>query len=150
MTAAAGADRAASPSLTGARATVDRAFMWGLLLFLVAGLVQIFLAGVGVFDLDGARLEDASSFDPHRTLGFILGGISIVLFILSLVARASSRTMVVSLVLAVFASFGQSLLAGAGEDAPFFGGLHALDGLVILGLAGFLHAEARRRNQMGS
>ena len=147
MADGAGSNRPALASLMGVRAMVDQVFMWGMLLFVVAGLVQILLAGMGVFDLNGASLEDASSLDPHRMLGFILGGVSVVLFILSLVARASSQTVVASLVLAVLASFGQSLLAGLGEDTPFFGGLHALDGLVILGLAGFLHGEARRRNQ---
>jgi hypothetical protein len=44
----------------------------------------------------------------------------------------------------------QSLLASVGEDTPFFGGLHALDGLAILGLAGYLFGQARRRNSTGA
>jgi hypothetical protein len=132
--------------VSGVRAAADRVFMWGWLLFLVAGLVQIFLAGIGVFDLNGQKVEDASSLDPHRTLGFALGGLSVVLLILAVVARVDTRTMVVSLVVALLAFLVQSLLASAGQDTPFFGGLHALDGLAILGLAGYLFGQARRRN----
>jgi hypothetical protein len=135
-----------SSPVSGVRAAADRVFMWGWLLFLVAGLIQIFLAGLGVFDLNGQKLEDASSLDPHRALGFALGGLSILLLILAVIARVDTRTMVVSLVVALLAFLVQSLLAAAGEDTPFFGGLHALDGLAILGLAGYLFGEARRRN----
>jgi hypothetical protein len=38
----------------------------------------------------------------------------------------------------------QSILADLGEDTAFFGGLHAIDGLAILGIAGYLHAAARK------
>jgi 4-hydroxybenzoate polyprenyltransferase len=133
-------------SLSGVRAVADQAFMWGWLLFLVAGLVQIFLAGMGVFDLNGDKLADASSLDPHRALGFALGGLSLILLILSLVARVNTQTMVVSFVVALLANLVQSILADAGENTAFFGGLHALDGLAILGLAGYLFGEARRRH----
>jgi hypothetical protein len=135
----------ADASLTGFRARVDLVFMWGLLLFLIAGVLQIFLAGMGVFDINGRRLEDATSFDPHRALGFAMGGAAVILLILAIVVRAGRRTIILSIVLALLTAFMQSLLASAGEDTAFFGGLHALDGLVILGIAGFMHADARRR-----
>jgi peptidoglycan/LPS O-acetylase OafA/YrhL len=135
-----------SRSLSGARAVADQAFMWGWLLFLVAGLVQIFLAGMGVFDLNGQDLDDATSLDPHRTLGFALGGLSLLLLILSVVARVDARTMGISLVVALLANLAQSILADAGDGTPFLGGLHALDGLAILGLGGYLFGQARRRN----
>jgi hypothetical protein len=38
----------------------------------------------------------------------------------------------------------QSLLAGLADNATLYGGLHALDGLLVLGIAGFLYASARR------
>jgi uncharacterized protein DUF6220 len=135
-----------SRSLSGARAVADKAFMWGWLLFLVAGLVQIFLAGMGVFNLDGKDLADATSLDPHRALGFAMGALSLLLLILSAVARVDGQTMTISLVVALLANLAQSILADAGEDTPFLGGLHALDGLVILGLGGYLFGQARRRN----
>jgi hypothetical protein len=133
-------------SLTGVRAAADQVSMWGWMLFLAAGLVQIFLAGMGVFDLNGQKIQDASSLDPHRALGFALAGLSLLLLILAVVARVDTRTIVVSFVVFVLAGAVQSLLAGAGESTAFFGGLHALDGLAILGLAGYLFGQARRRH----
>ena len=38
----------------------------------------------------------------------------------------------------------QSLLAGLADNAALYGGLHALDGLLVLANAGFLYASARR------
>ena len=135
-----------SRPLSGARAAADQVFMWGWLVFLLAGLVQIFLAGMGVFNLDGEKLADASSLDPHRTLGFAMGGLSILLLVVALIARVDAKTIGVSLLVAVLAFVMQSVLAAAGEDTAFFGGLHALDGLLILGLGGFLFGAARRRH----
>ncbi len=134
-----------SHQLSGARDVADKLFAGGLLLFLVAGLVQIFLAGAGVFDINGQKVEDATSFDPHRTLGFAMGGLAVALVVLALVAGAGVRTIVVTLVVALLANVVQSLLAVWGEDSAVLGGLHALDGLASLGLAGFLFGEARER-----
>jgi hypothetical protein len=39
----------------------------------------------------------------------------------------------------------QSLLAGLGEDHAVYGALHALDGLLILGIAACLYFWSRRR-----
>jgi len=47
-------------------------------------------------------------------------------------------------VLVLLTSLVQSLLAGLGKDHAAYGGLHALDGLLILGVAGYLYAQARR------
>jgi len=65
-------------SLTGWRRGVDRAFVYLMTLFFIAVLVQVFLAGVGVFGDHVAKVEDASSFDAHRNLGFILGGVLVM------------------------------------------------------------------------
>jgi hypothetical protein len=44
----------------------------------------------------------------------------------------------------LLAALMQSLLAGLAGGTALYGGLHALDGLAILGIAGFLYASARR------
>jgi hypothetical protein len=49
-------------------------------------------------------------------------------------------------VLVLLTSLMQSLLAGLGEDHAAYGALHALDGLLILGIAGYLYAQSRRRD----
>jgi hypothetical protein len=47
--------------------------------------------------------------------------------------------------LVVLPSLMQSLLAGLAGDHAIYGGLHAFDGLLILGIAGYLYARARQR-----
>jgi hypothetical protein len=140
-------DTGAPSTLTGLRRGAFTGYRWLLLAFLVLGVVQIFLAGVGVFDLNGEKLGSPgeSAFDPHRMLGFVMAGVAVIILVLAVIARAGGRAITLSALLILLAGPAQSILADLGEDTPFFGGLHALDGLVILGIAGFLHSSSRRR-----
>jgi len=47
--------------------------------------------------------------------------------------------------LVVLASLMQSLLTGLAGDHAIYGGLHAFDGLLILGIAAYLYARSRQR-----
>jgi hypothetical protein len=143
---AGGAATADRPALTGVRRGAYIGYQWVLAVFLLLGVVQIFLAGLGVFDLNGKKLgaEGETAFDPHRMVGFAMSGLSLIILILALIARRSVSSMVLSVVLVLLSAVAQSVLAGLGEDAAFFGGLHALDGLAILGIAGYLHGAARK------
>jgi hypothetical protein len=134
-------------TLTGVRRGAFIGYQWLLLAFLLLGLVQIFLAGLGIFDLRGQELgaPGETAFDPHRTLGFAMGGVALIILVLALIARPDVRTVVLAAVLFLLAFLVQSILSALGEDTPFFGGLHALDGLAILGIAGFLRESSRRR-----
>jgi len=114
------------------------AYRWALTLFLIAGAVQIFLAGLGAF---------GGGFAAHRGLGFGLAGFALVTAVLALLARVGTRDVVLAVVLFLLAGGAQSLLAGLGDGSAFWGGLHALDGLAILGIAGFLQGAAIRRSQ---
>ena len=137
-----------SSDLVGWRRGVDRAFVYLVTLFFVGVLVQVFLAGVGAFGELGdhvKKLQDASSFDPHRALGNILGALAIILLILAALARAARSVWIGALVLAVLAAVAQSGLAAGGENNKWVGGLHALDGIIILLLAGWLTGMAHRR-----
>jgi hypothetical protein len=109
-----------------------------LALFLLAGAVQIFLAGYGAFH---------GGFDAHRTLGFIMSGLALVVVVLALLGRVGGRDIGLSVLLFLLAALGQSAWAALGENSAFFGGLHAFEGLAILGLAGFLHGTAIRRGR---
>ena len=122
--------RQGSPLLTVYRAVLS--------LFLLAGAVQIFLAGFGVWGHD---------FTGHKILGFTMAGIAVVVLVLALVSRAGRRDVVLALVLVLLTGGAQSLLADAGGSGAFWGGLHALDGLAILGIAGFLQGAAIRRSR---
>ena len=82
------------------------AYRWGLLVFLLAVAVQIFLAGLGVFSYgDGDRAGGDHAFSAHQG----------------------------------------SLLDSLGDDSAAFGGLHALDGLLIAVSAGWQYVLVRRR-----
>jgi hypothetical protein len=129
---------ASRPATTGG--PLLAVYRWALTVFLIAGAVQIFLAGFGTFH---------GSFDAHRGLGFGMAGLSVIILVLALLARVGTRDIVLAVVLLLLAGGAQSLLAGLGEDAAFWGGLHALDGLAILGIAGFLQGAAIRRIRAG-
>jgi hypothetical protein len=131
--------------LTGARRGALAAYRWLLLGFLLLGGVQIFLAGLGAFRIDNTGVTGDTAFAPHRAVGFAMGGVALVILILALIARPGTRAAVLSAVLFVLAVLAQSLLASLADSTVLFGGLHALDGLAILGIAAFLYVSVRRR-----
>jgi predicted anti-sigma-YlaC factor YlaD len=147
--AQAAADRRASSDDPGtARHLARTGYRWLLILFLVAGTVQIFLAGLGVFHLHAYGLDATagdSALTPHRTLGFIMAGIALLIGVLAPLARAGRQAIALAVLLVVATSFVQSLLAGLADDHAVYGGLHALDGLLIIAIAAYLLYRARAR-----
>jgi hypothetical protein len=136
----------ASTDVSGARAAADKVFAYLTALLVLGIAVQFFLAGFGVFDIAGHNdLEDVGQLDPHRVVAHILTLVALLMFIAALVARTGKAKIWVSLALVVLIAVVQALLAGGGEDHHWLGGLHALDGLVILGLAGWMHKVSRDR-----
>ena len=61
------------------------------------------------------------------------------------VTRPGARAITGSAVLVVLTSLVQSLLVGLADDHAVYGGLHAFDGLLILGIAGYLYVRSRQR-----
>jgi hypothetical protein len=118
-------------------------YRWGLLVFLAAGVVQIFLAGLGAFRLLHGAGDPA--LDPHRMLGFVMAGMAIVILILTLIARSGVRAIVGAVLLVFMTSFLQSLLAGLADNHVIFGALHAADGLFILAIPAYLYVRTGRR-----
>jgi hypothetical protein len=131
--------------LTGARRGALAAYRWFLLGFLLLGAVQIFLAGLGAFRLDNTGVSGDTAFAPHRAVGFAMAGVALVILILALIARPGTRAVVLAVLLFVLAVLVQSVLASLADNTVLFGGLHALDGLAILGIAAFLYVSVRRR-----
>jgi hypothetical protein len=125
---------------------VFRGYQWALQAFLLAGVTQIFLAGLGAFRLQDQGLAAAgdSAFAPHRALGFAMAGIALLVLVLAAIARAGASAIIGSAALVLLTSLMQSLLAGLAGSHAVFGALHALDGLLILGIAGYLYARSRR------
>jgi Mn2+/Fe2+ NRAMP family transporter len=119
--------------------------VWRVLVALIAAacVVQIFLAGRGAFGVHGAaKLDDQKSFDPHRALGEIIGLLAVLAFLAALIAWRNKRLIWLSLALAFMAEVLQHLFAL--PKHPWVAGLHALDGVAILGLAASLAHDAWR------
>ena len=131
---------------TGVRRAAQAGYRWLLLAFLVLGAVQIFLAGLGAFRIDNLGVSGETAFAPHRAVGFTMGGVALVILILALIARPGIRAVVLAAVMFVLAFLAQSVLASLADNTVLFGGLHALDGLAILGIAAFLYLAARRQH----
>src|SRR5262245_18844248 len=75
-TAVTGEQNNNAASRTGRPPVMLSVYRWSLLVFLAAGVVQIFLAGLGTFRLLHGAGD--SALDPHRTLGFAMAGIAII------------------------------------------------------------------------
>jgi hypothetical protein len=92
--------------------------------FVAGCLVQVFLAGLGVFD-------DPASFLTHASFGYLLGTVTLAMLILALLAREPRR--VVGLTILVLVQFAlQSLLVGVRVDYPKLAALHPVNGFLIL------------------
>ena len=134
----------AAPS--GVRRAARTGYRWLLLAFLLAVAVQIFLAGLGTFSFDTGKAAGAShAFSVHQDLGFALAGASILILALALAARPGKLALWLAVALVVQTNLLQSLLDGLADNTAVFGGLHALDGLLIAASAGVQYALARQR-----
>ena len=121
------------------------AYRWLLLVFLLAVAVQIFLAGLGVFSYgNGDRAGGGHAFSAHEGLGFALGGASLLILVLAWVSRAGRGSLWLAGILVVQACLLQSLLDSLADGGAAFGGLHALDGLLIVANTAVLYAWSRR------
>ncbi|HWG64425.1 MAG TPA: hypothetical protein VG253_22270 [Streptosporangiaceae bacterium] len=131
----------------GVRRGFDIAYGYLAGLFVLGVLVQVFLAGEGVFGINARKVANASSLNAHRTWGGVLMVLAVVLLILALAAWQSARTVIATVILAVLVTVAQSGLASAGEHNKWVGGLHAFDGMLILLLALWLAIAAFRRQK---
>ena len=129
----------------GVRGGFDLVYGYVAAFFVLGVLAQVFLAGVGIFGINARKVANATSLDPHRSWGSVLMVISLIMLIMALVAWASRGTVIGTFVLALLVIVAQSGLAAAGENNKWLGGLHALDGMVILLLSLWLAIAARRR-----
>jgi len=92
---------------------------------LVVGLVlQVFLAGLGVFD-------DPTFFLTHRDTGYTLELWAFVVLIVAALARAGrGQVGMAAAILGLF--FVQSILVAMRESAPAVAALHPVNGFLIL------------------
>jgi hypothetical protein len=99
----------------------------GLALLMAVGvIVQVFLAGLGIFG--------AESFDAHVGFGWMLHTAAIVVFLLALLGPRTGRAIGLGFGLLVLLTV-QVALVGTRDDAPYLAALHPVLALVALGLA---------------
>lgn len=129
---------------------------WAAILLLWA-VVMFFLAGLGAFDVvgsapDAAQSEDdvSDAFEPHAGAGFLMFFAGILLFLLALAARLGRNRVLLSLAVPALIVLQSFLAEGGRSGTAAIGGLHPVNGLIILGLLGYLvHGAFRRWTDLG-
>lgn len=113
------------PGMT--RSIARRALPFAAGAFVACAIVQVFLAGLGVFD-------DPGAFVTHREFGYTFGWLTLLVLILALLGREPRRiTGLCVLLLVLFAL--QSVFVALRADLPQIAALHPLNGFLILGTA---------------
>jgi hypothetical protein len=99
-------------------------------LFVACCLIQVFLAGLGVFD-------DPRSFVTHREFGYMLGWFTLAMLILALFGREPRR--IVGLCVLVLVQFAlQSVFVALRVDYPAVAALHPVNGFLILAVGAII------------
>ena len=127
-------ERRAMRSAAGRGARVS--YLLASWLLLAGGAVQVFLAGLGVF-------ESAERFATHRDFGYALGIVPLVMVILAIVGRLP-RWLLVGAVVLVAQFALQSVFVVLRTSLPVVAALHPLNGFLILLLSVRLAVDARR------
>jgi mercuric ion transport protein len=95
-------------------------------LFVAAIVLQVFLAGAGLFKL--------TDFTPHGYLGWFLPLAPIPLIILGVVAGVGRRTLLLTIALLVLTGV-QPELAAARDENPVLAAFHPVNALLVFWLA---------------
>lgn len=96
-------------------------------LFVACAIVQVFLAGLGVFD-------SPTAFVTHRGFGYTFGWLTLVLLVVALAGRMPRRFVGLSVLLLVLFAL-QSVFVALREDLPAIAALHPVNGFFILGVS---------------
>ena len=139
----------------GARAVLK----WFSLLYVVLIVIQVYLAGEGIFGLNVIKHSDdcdkqganltldhcvgtSKTLDAHRALGFFLTLPGAVLFLIcALIAwLPDKRTRIISILVAIL-TFVQMILPGLGR---WGGALHPVNAFLILGMYLWLFLTLRK------
>ncbi|HTW97634.1 MAG TPA: DUF6220 domain-containing protein [Acidimicrobiales bacterium] len=119
------------------------------MVFVLGAIVELFLAGLGVFETERVATRSGSTltrhafdsnFDPHIVLGDVLAVVTIAVVLVALLGRLERRIKLMSAsLLAVIAI--QAALADSGP--PALRALHPVLGVVALGLGVHLALATR-------
>jgi uncharacterized protein DUF6220 len=92
--------------------------------FVACLVVQVFLAGLGVFD-------DPKAFITHRDFGYLIGLLTLVLLIAAIVARLGRRQIGLAVLLMILFTL-QSVFVAMRTAYPAAAALHPVNGFLIL------------------
>jgi len=111
-----------------------RIYAGWLSLVAVLIVVQLYLAGYGVFAFNGLK-----AFDAHLVLGDVIGIAILISLGLAFAARVPRRMLTFNGVLLVLMII-QFVLAHTGVQV--ISALHIVNGVVIMGVSGFMTGQA--------
>jgi hypothetical protein len=128
--------------MTGVRRVSRSILKYFIALYTVAVVVQIFLAGEGIFGGREEPIEDAGILDPHRGLGwFLTTPVALLLLIVALLAWLPNKRLRWISVALPFLLFIQLILAELGR---WGGAFHPLNAILVLALLGYLARQLWR------
>ena len=102
---------------------------WAAVLWVVAIVVQVFLAGAAIGNLGGS-----GDFSTHQNVGYSMGVVQLVALVLAFPARMSGRDKAISgglLLLYIV----QTVLPPLRSTIPFFAELHPLNAMILFTLS---------------
>ncbi len=132
---------------------------WFSLLYVVLIVIQVYLAGEGIFGLNVIKHADdcnksganlvadhcvgtSTTLDAHRALGFFLTLPGAVLFLIcALIAWLPDKRVRIISIVAPILTFVQVILPGLGR---WGGALHPVNAILILGMYGWLFHTLRK------
>ena len=118
------------------RQAARAAFVVVAWLFVACTVIQVFLAGLGVF-------AGAQNFATHRDFGYLFGLLTIVLIALALVGRMPRRFVGLTVLLLVLFVLQSVFIVAWRSGAPAVAALHPVNALLIVGLSAMLARRAR-------
>ena len=113
---------------------ISQTHQWMARIFLVGLLLQFYLASTALFG--------ASSFQPHRMLGFVLAVLTLLFPVLAFAGRMGRQLIGLSLLLLVLA-FVQVMLPSLRGDVPWIAALHPVNALALMGISARIGRSGR-------
>lgn len=101
-----------------------RGMIW---LFVACVVVQVFLAGLGVF-------AGEDNFELHRNFGYTFGWLALLLPLIAIAGRLGRRVIAMSFGITVLFIL-QSVLVALRTDTPYLAALHPVNALAIFWLS---------------
>lgn len=106
-----------------------RLHAWVAIAWVVAIIVQVFLAGQAIANLGGT-----GNFETHIGVGYTIGIIQLAVLILAFVARMPRRDIgIAALILVLY--IVQTLLPGLKSVSPVISALHPLNAMILFTLS---------------